>query len=57
MYRRKTARQKNNDKSARTPTQPELFGDNKSSPLLPQVQVNNRLTLGKSTATSVNGYP
>jgi hypothetical protein len=57
MYRRKTARQKNNGKSARTPMQLELFDDNKSSKLLPQVQVNNRLTPGKSTTMSVNKYP
>jgi hypothetical protein len=34
-------RQMNNAKSTRTPTLPELFGDNRSSLLLPQVQVSN----------------
>jgi hypothetical protein len=41
-------------------TPPELFGDNKSSPLLPQAQFNNqfnnRLTPDKSTTTPVNKY-
>jgi hypothetical protein len=40
------------------PTPPELFGDNKSSPLPPQVQVNNqssnRSTPGKPTTTPIN---
>jgi hypothetical protein len=56
MYRRKTKRQKNDSKSTRMPMQPELFGVNKSSPLLPRVQVNNRLTPDKSTTTPVNKY-
>jgi hypothetical protein len=56
MYLRKTERHKHNGKSARTPTQPKLFGDNKSSPLLPRVQVNNQLTPDKSTTTLVNKY-
>jgi hypothetical protein len=34
-------RQMNSAKSARTPTLPELFDDNKNSLLLPQVQDNN----------------
>jgi hypothetical protein len=41
MYHLKLERQMNNARSARTPTQPELFDDNKSLPLLFQVQVNN----------------
>jgi hypothetical protein len=31
----------NNAKSAKTPTLPEIFGDNKSLRLPPRVQVNN----------------
>jgi hypothetical protein len=50
----------NNTKSTRTPTLPEQFGDNKSSLLLPQVQVNNqfnnRLTLYKPITTPANKY-
>jgi hypothetical protein len=53
-------RQMNNAKSARTPTQLELFGDNKSSLLLPQVpvsnQFNNRLMRDKPKTTLVNKY-
>jgi hypothetical protein len=56
MYCRKMERQKNNGKSVRTPTQPELFDHNKSSQLLPQVQVNNRSTPDKSTTMPVNKY-
>jgi hypothetical protein len=37
MYHHKMERQMKNAKSARMPTLPELFGDNKSSLLLPQV--------------------
>jgi hypothetical protein len=40
-YHHKMEKPMNNAKSARTPTLPELFGDNKNSLLLPQVQVNN----------------
>jgi hypothetical protein len=46
----------NNAKSARMPTPPEQFSDKKSSPLPPQVQVNNRLTPDKSTTTPINKY-
>jgi hypothetical protein len=50
----------NNAKSARTPKLPELFGDNKSSLLLPQVQVsnqfNNRLMPDKPMTTPVKKY-
>jgi hypothetical protein len=53
-------RQMNNAKSARMPTLPELFGDNKNSLLLPQGQVsnqfNNWLTLDKPMTTPVNKY-
>jgi hypothetical protein len=45
-------KQMNNVKNVRTPMLPELFDDNKSSLLLPQVQANNRLTPVKSTPTS-----
>jgi hypothetical protein len=51
-------RQMNNAKCVRMPTLPELFGDNKNSLLLPQVQVNNQfsnsLTQDKPTTTPVN---
>jgi hypothetical protein len=56
MYHRKMEKQMNNVKSVRTPLQPELFDDNKSSLLLPQVQDNNRLTPVKSTPTSGNKH-
>jgi hypothetical protein len=53
-------RQMNNAKSVRTPTPPELSGDNKSSLLLPQVQdnnqFNNRLTPDKPITMPVNKY-
>jgi hypothetical protein len=35
----------------------ELFDDNKSSLLLPQVQAKNQLTPVKSTPTSGNKHP
>jgi hypothetical protein len=43
MYHLKMEKQMNNAKSARTPTLPELFDDNNSLLLLPQVQVNNQV--------------
>jgi hypothetical protein len=50
----------NNAKSARTPTMPKLFDDNKSLPLLSQVQVNNqvnnRSTSDRSMTTPGNKY-
>jgi hypothetical protein len=46
----------NNAKSARTPTLLELFDDNKSLLLLPQVQVNNRSTPDGSTTTPGNKH-
>jgi hypothetical protein len=42
----------NNVKSVRTLMLPELFVDNKSSLLLPQLQANNWLMPAKSTLTS-----
>jgi hypothetical protein len=50
----------NNAKSARTPTLPEPYDDNKNSLLLPQVQVNNqfnnRLTPDKPMTTPFNKH-
>jgi hypothetical protein len=46
----------NNAKSARTPTLLELFDDNKSLLLVPQVQVNNRSTPDRSTTTPGNKH-
>jgi hypothetical protein len=43
MYHLKMERQMSNTKSVRTPTLPELFDDNKSLWLLPQVQANNQV--------------
>jgi hypothetical protein len=56
MYRRKMEKQMNNVKSVRMPMLPELFDDNKSSLLLPQVQANNRLTPKRSTPTPGNKH-
>jgi hypothetical protein len=56
MYHLKTEKPMNNTKSVRTPTLPELFDDNKSLPLLLQVQVNNRLTPDRSITTSGNRH-
>jgi hypothetical protein len=56
MYHRKMEKQMNNIKSVRTPMLPELFDDNKSSLLPPQVQAKNRPTLVKSTPTSGNKH-
>jgi hypothetical protein len=43
MYHPKMERQISSAKSVRTPTLPELFDDNKSLQLLPQVHVNNQV--------------
>jgi hypothetical protein len=56
MYHLKMEKLMSNAKSARTPTLPELFDDNKSLLLLPQVQVNNWLMTDKSMTTPVNKY-
>jgi hypothetical protein len=60
MYHLMMGKPMSNAKSVRTPTLPELFGDNKSLMLLPQVEVNNqfhnRLTPDKSMTTLVNKY-
>jgi hypothetical protein len=56
MYHRKMEKQMNNVKSVRKLMLPELFEDNKSSLLLPQVQANNWLTPVKSTPTSDNKH-
>jgi hypothetical protein len=49
-------KQTSNDKSVKTPMLPEPSGDNKSSPLRPQVQANHRLMPIKSTSTSGNKH-
>jgi hypothetical protein len=53
-------RHMNNAKSAKTPTLPEIFGDNKSLRLPPRVQVNNqvnnRSTPNKSMTTPGNKH-
>jgi hypothetical protein len=54
MYHHKMEKQMNNVKSVRTLMLPELFDDNKSSLLLPQLQANNWLRPVKSTPTSNN---
>jgi hypothetical protein len=60
MYHLKMGRQMNNARSARTPTLPELFDDNKSLSLLFEVQVNNqvnsRSTPDKSMTMPVNKH-
>jgi hypothetical protein len=56
MYHLKMEKPMSNAKSARTPTLPELFDDNKSLLLLPYVQVNNQLMPDKSTTMPVNKY-
>jgi hypothetical protein len=56
MYHHKMERPMNNAKSVRTPTPLELFGDNKSSLLLPQVQVNNQFN-NRSTSTCGTSCP
>jgi hypothetical protein len=57
MYHRKMGKQMNKVKNVRRPMLPELFDDNKSSLLLPQVQAKNQLTPVKSTPTSGNKHP
>jgi hypothetical protein len=56
MYHLKMERQMNNAKSVRTPTLPELFDDNKSLMLLPQVQVSNHSTPDMSMTTPGNKH-
>jgi hypothetical protein len=56
MYHLKMERQMNNAKSTRTPTLPEVFDDNKSLPLLSQVQVNNRSTPDRSMTMPDNKH-
>jgi hypothetical protein len=60
MYHHNMERPENNAKSVRTPMLVELFGDNKSSLFLPQVQVNNqfnnRLTPDKPMTTPINKH-
>jgi hypothetical protein len=56
MYRRKMGKPMSNTKSVRMLMLPELFDDNKSPLLLPQVQANNRVTSDKSTPTLGNKH-
>jgi hypothetical protein len=49
-------KQTSNDKSVKMPMLLEPSGDNKSSPLRPQVQANHRLMPVKSTSTSGNKH-
>jgi hypothetical protein len=56
MYHLKTEKPMNNTKSVRTPTLLELFDDNKSLPLLLQVQDNNWLMPDRSITTSGNKH-
>jgi hypothetical protein len=56
MYHLKMEKPMSNAKSARTPTLPELFDDNKSLLPLLQVQANNRLTPDKLTTMSGNKH-
>jgi hypothetical protein len=55
-YHHKMEKQMSNDKSVKTPMLPGPSGDNKSSPLLPQLQANHRLMPVKSTSTSGNKH-
>jgi hypothetical protein len=55
MYHHKMERPMSNAKSTRTPTLPELFGDNKSSLLLLQVQDNNQFN-NRLMTTPVNKH-
>jgi hypothetical protein len=50
-------KQTNYNKSVKTPMLPEPSGDNKSSPLRPQLQANHQLMPVKSTSTSGNKHP
>jgi hypothetical protein len=56
MYHLKMEKPMSNAKSARTPTLPKLFDDNKSLLLLLQVPVNNRLMPDRSTTTPGNKH-
>jgi hypothetical protein len=56
MYHRKTERQTHSVKSEKTPTLPELFDNNKTSQLLPQLQAFNWLTLDRSTPIPSNKH-
>jgi hypothetical protein len=56
MYHLKMEKLMSNANSARTPLLPELFDNNKSLPLLLQVQVNNWLTPDKLMTTSGNKH-
>jgi hypothetical protein len=56
MYHLKMEKPMSNAKSARTPTLPEPFDDNKSLLLLLQVQVNNQLMPDRSTTTLGNKH-
>jgi hypothetical protein len=60
MYHLKMEKQMCNNKSVRTPTLPELSDDDKRSPLLPQVQANNKVnncsTSDMSTTTPGNKH-
>jgi carbohydrate-binding DOMON domain-containing protein len=56
MYHRKMEKQTHSVKSAKMPTLPELFDDNKRSQLLPQVQAFNRLMPNRSMPTQRNKH-
>jgi hypothetical protein len=56
MYHRKMEKQMCSVRSAKTPTLPVLFDDNKRSQSLPQVQAFNRLTLDRSMPTPRNKH-
>jgi hypothetical protein len=56
-YHHKMEKQTSNDKSVKTPMPPEPSGDNKSSPLRPQLQANHQLMPVKSTSSSGNKHP
>jgi hypothetical protein len=49
MYHHKMEKQMNNDKSVKTPMLLEPSGENKSSPLRPQLQANHQPMLVKLT--------
>jgi hypothetical protein len=57
MYHLEMERQMSNAKSVITPTLLELFDNNKSLRLLPQVQVNNHSTPDRSMITLGNKHP
>jgi hypothetical protein len=56
MYHLKMGKPMSNAKRVRTSILPELSDDNKRSPLLPQVQANNRPTPDKSMTTPSNKH-